>query len=135
MFISNKGTKRYSKIRFIEIYKHLGLNFHNKAEDTKRKRIVKDCESLFGFWKDETKILKDWMIDIDKELFKIKVNDNEIETLAIISDYEDIAYNDWMPEGYVSMNEIKDALQILAESGLGLESMLDFLEEVSVEID
>ena len=75
------------------------------------------------------------MIDIDKELFKIKVNDNEIETLAIISDYEDIAYNDWMPEGYVSMNEIKDALQILAESGLGLESMLDFLEEVSVEID
>ena len=40
-----------------------------------------------------------------------------------------------MPEGYVSMNEIKDALQILAESGLGLESMLDFLEEVSVEID
>lgn len=128
-------SEECSKIRFMEIYKQLGINCMNNENKMRRKKVLNICKKLFDFWMNETKILECWKVDENNKFFEIKINYYKLPHFEFC-DYIDIDtyYYTWSPEGYVDMNEIVDALQILAESGLGLEDILNFLEDITMEI-
>ena len=140
LFINNRyygdgksiNHTEYSRIMFIEIYMYLN---NRKKTEKEKEVILKNCEKLFDFWKNETRILKDWKVDKDEGLFEVEINYDKLPHLCIC-DYIDIdsCKFSWVPEGYIDMNEIVDALQVLAESGLDFESMLEFLDEISVDL-